>query len=122
MSQHTISEYGWLAGQHSWSATMVCGQSVPRDEGRSPPVHQGSPYTRGHGTRPAHALSPHSMIGKEHRSVTPTHPTMGILTPRKVTIRHQLVVPSSSSDDDLPLMKHDARVDLNLGAVRIRYT
>jgi hypothetical protein len=47
---------------------------------------------------------------------------MGILTPRKVTIRHQLVVPSSSSDDDLPLMKHDARVDLNLGAVRIRYT
>jgi hypothetical protein len=62
------------------------------------------------------------MIGKEYRSVTPTRPTTGILTPRKVTIRCQLVVPSSSSDDDLPLGKHDARVDLNLGGVRIRYT
>jgi hypothetical protein len=52
----------------------------------------------------------------------PTHPTTGILTPRKVTIRCQLVVPSSSSDDDLPLVKHDAWVDLNPGGVRIRYT
>jgi hypothetical protein len=32
------------------------------------------------------------------------------------------VVPSSSSDDDLPLVKHDARVNLNPGGVRIRYT
>jgi hypothetical protein len=47
---------------------------------------------------------------------------MGILTPRKVTIRHQLVVPCSSSDDDLPLVKHDALVDLNLGGTRICYT
>jgi hypothetical protein len=32
------------------------------------------------------------------------------------------VVPSSSSDNDLPLVKHDARVDLNPGGARIRYT
>jgi hypothetical protein len=32
------------------------------------------------------------------------------------------VVPSSSSDDDLPLVKHDTRVDLNPGGVMIRYT
>jgi hypothetical protein len=48
------------------------------------------------------------MIGKKYRSVTPTSPTMGILTPRKVTIRRQLMVPSRSSDDDFPLVKHDA--------------
>jgi hypothetical protein len=47
---------------------------------------------------------------------------MGILTLRKVTIRHQLVVLSTSSDDDLPLVKHDARVDLNPDGVRIHYT
>jgi hypothetical protein len=70
----------------------------------------------------AHALSPRPMIRKEHRSVTPTRPTMVILTPWKVIVRHQLVVPSSSNDDDLSLVKHDARVDLNLGDVRIRYT
>jgi hypothetical protein len=52
----------------------------------------------------------------------PTRPTTGILTPRKVTIRRQVVVPSSSSDDDLPLVKHDAQVDLNPGGARIRYT
>jgi hypothetical protein len=52
----------------------------------------------------------------------PTRPTTGILTPRKVTIRHQLVVPFSSSDDDLPLVKHDAWVDLNPSGVRIHYT
>jgi hypothetical protein len=39
-----------------------------------------------------------------------------------VTIRCQLVVPLSSSDDDLPLVKHDARVDLNANSARIRYT
>jgi hypothetical protein len=72
--------------------------------------------------RPTCALPPRPMIGKEHRSVTPTHPTTGILTPRKLTIRCQLVVPSSSSDDDLPLVKHDARVDLNPGGARIHYT
>jgi hypothetical protein len=101
---------------------MVYGQSVPRDEGRSLPVCQGSPYTRGHGTCLTHALSPHPTIRMEHRSVTPTHPTTGILTPRKVTIQRQLVVPSSSSIDDLPLVKHDARVDLNPSGVRFRYT
>jgi hypothetical protein len=101
---------------------MVCGHSAPRDEGRSPPVHQGSLYTRGCGTRLAHALSPRPMIGMEHRSVTPTHPTTGILTPRKVIVWRQLVVPSSSSDDDLPLAKHDGQIDLNPSGARIHYT
>jgi hypothetical protein len=32
------------------------------------------------------------------------------------------MVPSSSSDDDLPLVKRDARVDLNPSSARIRYT
>jgi hypothetical protein len=52
----------------------------------------------------------------------PIHHTTMILTLKKVTIWHQLVVPSSSSDDDLSLVKHDARVDLNPGGTRIRYT
>jgi hypothetical protein len=47
---------------------------------------------------------------------------MGILTLRKVSIRRQLVVPLSSSDDILPLVKHDAQVDLNPGGSRICYT
>jgi hypothetical protein len=55
------------------------------------------------------------------RSVPPTCSTTGILTSRKVTIRHQLVELSSSSDDDLPLVNHDTRVDLNPDGVRIRY-
>jgi hypothetical protein len=71
---------------------------------------------------PAHALSPHPMIRKEHQLVTPTHPTMGILTPRKVTIRCQLVVPLTSSDDNNSLVKHGARVDLNPGGARICYS
>jgi hypothetical protein len=93
---------------------VFCGQLVPRDEGRSPPARQGSPYSRGHGTHPTRALSSHPTIGKEHRSITPTHPTTGILS--------QLVVPLSSSDDDLPLVKHDTRVDLNPSGIRIRNT
>jgi hypothetical protein len=98
--------------------TMVCGHLAPRDEGRSPPVRQGSSCTQGRGTHLARALFPRPMIGKVHRSVTPTRPTTGILTTRKLTVQRQLVVPSSSSDDDLPLVKHDARVDLNPGGMR----
>jgi hypothetical protein len=52
----------------------------------------------------------------------PTSPTTGILTLRKVTIRRQLVVPSSSSDDDISLVKHDARVDLSPDGATICYT
>jgi hypothetical protein len=52
----------------------------------------------------------------------PTRPTTGILTPRKVTIWRQLVVPSSSSDDVLSLVKHDSQVDLNPDGTRICYT
>jgi hypothetical protein len=85
-------------------------------------MHQGSPYTRGPGTHPALALSPHLMIGKEYRSVMPTRPTTGILTLRKVTAWHQLMVPSSSSDDELSLVKHDTQVDLNFDDVGIHYT
>jgi hypothetical protein len=101
---------------------MFCAQSVSRYEGRSPPTCQGSPCTRGHGVHTTHALSPHSTIGKEHRSVTPTRPTTRILTPRKVIIQRQLLVPLSSSDDDLPLAKYDAQADLNPGGARILYT
>jgi hypothetical protein len=100
---------------------MVCGLSVPCDE-ESPPACQGSLCTRGHRTRPICALSPCPTIGKEHRSVMPTCPTTGILTARKVTIRCQLVVPSSNNNDNLPLVKHDAWVDLNPAGVSIRYT
>jgi hypothetical protein len=32
------------------------------------------------------------------------------------------VVPLSNSDDDLPLVKHDTRADLNPGGARVRYT
>jgi hypothetical protein len=46
----------------------------------------------------------------------------GVLTPRKVTIRRSVVVSPSNSYDDLPLMKHDARVDLNHSGVRVHYT
>jgi hypothetical protein len=52
----------------------------------------------------------------------PTRPTTGILTPRKVTVRRQLVVPSSNNNDDIPLVKYDTRVDLNPGGARTRYT
>jgi hypothetical protein len=62
------------------------------------------------------------MIRKDHQLVTPTHPTTGVLTPRKVTIRRQLVVPLSSSNDGLSLVKHDGWVDLNPDGARIHYT
>jgi hypothetical protein len=52
----------------------------------------------------------------------PTSPTTGILTTRKVTTRRQLMIPSSGSNDDLSLVKHDARFDLNLDGARIHYT
>jgi hypothetical protein len=114
MASRPTNSPGWPA--------MVCGHSAPRDEGGPSLARQGSPCTQGHGTCLARSLSPHPTIRKEHRSVTAMCPTMGILTLRKVTIRHQLVVPSSSSDDDLSLVKHDTRVDLNPSGVRIRYT
>jgi hypothetical protein len=100
---------GWPANSYGQSA-MVCGHVTPRDEGQSPLVCQGSRCTRGYGTHLARALSPRPMIRTEHRLVMPTCPTMGILTPRKDTVRHQLV------------MKHDARVDLNPSSARILYT
>jgi hypothetical protein len=40
----------------------------------------------------------------------------------KVTVRHNMVVHYGSNDDDLPLVWHDARVDLNPNGARIRYT
>jgi hypothetical protein len=46
---------------------------------------------------------------------------MGALTPRNVIVRHALVV-NSSNDDELPLVKHDARVDLDPNSARICYT
>jgi hypothetical protein len=102
--------------------TMVCGHLAHREEGWPSLACQDSLYTRGCGTCPTRALSPRLTIGKEHRSVMPTRPTTGTLTPRKVTIRHQLMVPLSSSDDDLSLVKHDAQVDLNPDDARSHYT
>jgi hypothetical protein len=67
------------------------------------------------------ALSPCPTNEKEHQSITPTRPTMGILTQRKVTTWRQLMVPLSSSDDDLPFVKHDAQVDFNPDGARICY-
>jgi hypothetical protein len=67
-------------------------------------------------------LSPHPTIRKEHHSVTPMRPSTGVLTLKKITIHHQLVVLSSSNDNDLLLARHDARVDLNSGGMRICYT
>jgi hypothetical protein len=117
-----MGEDGRLASQlPSWLA-MVCGHLAPRDGGPSPPARHGSPYTHGRGTFLARALSHCAMNGKEHRLVTPTRPTMVILTQRKVTIQHQLVVPSRSSDDNLSQVKHDAQIDLNPGSMRIHYT
>jgi hypothetical protein len=116
-SRCTISKDGCPASQ------VFSGQSVSRDEGRSPPAHQGSPVPEVmECARLVLCPTPCLMIGKEHLSIMLTCPTTGILTPRKVTIRRQLVVPSSSSDDDLPPVKHDARIDLNPGGVRIHYT
>jgi hypothetical protein len=57
-----------------------------------------------------------------YQSIALTRPTTGILTLRKVTTPCQLMVPSSSSDNDLSLVKHDTRVDLNPDGTRIRYT
>jgi hypothetical protein len=81
---------------------MVYGHSAPRGEGRSPPVHQGSPCAQGRGTCWVRALSTHPMIGKEHQSVTPSCLTTGLLTLRKVTVWHQLVVPLALVSDLLP--------------------
>ena len=61
-------------------------------------------------------------MGKEHRTATSTRPTMGLLTPRKVTIQRNLVIDVVDSNDDYSLAKHDARVDLNPSGARIRYT
>jgi hypothetical protein len=47
---------------------------------------------------------------------------MGVLTLRKVTIPRNLVVHSDSDNNDLPLVRHDAQVDLNPDGARIHYT
>jgi hypothetical protein len=101
---------------------MVGGHTMPLEVGQPSRALQSSPCARSRGSCPIRALSPRLMIGKEYRWVTPTHPSTGVLAPKKVTIRRQLVVQSSSSDHNLPLVKHDARVDLNPGSTRIRYT
>ena len=68
-------------------------------------------------------LTPRPTIGKECGSATPTRPTTGMLTPRKVTLRRKVVIDTGSDDDDnTPLTRHDARVDLNPSGARIHYT
>jgi hypothetical protein len=102
--------------------TTIGGRLTPLEVGQPSPTCQSSPAAQGRGSCPVRALFPHPTIVKEHRSVMTTHPSTGVLTTKKITIRHQLVVPSSSSDDDLPLVRHDARVDPNPSSARIRYT
>jgi hypothetical protein len=68
------------------------------------------------------ALSPRPTIRTEHRSVTPMHPMMGVLTPRKVTFHHNVAIDNGSSDNDLPLVRHNTQDDLNSGGARIHYT
>jgi len=46
----------------------------------------------------------------------------GSLTPRKVITQGKLLIDTADSDNDYPLAKHDARVDLNPSGARIRYT
>jgi hypothetical protein len=71
--------------------------------------------------RPVCALSPHPTIGRSTDWSRLHVPLRGPHS-EKVIVRCQLVVPSSSSDDYLPLVKHDARVDLTPSGKRIRYT
>jgi hypothetical protein len=112
---------GWPAKSPGRPATVggrlthfkVCQPSV---------VHQSFPAVQDRSSRPVCVLSPSTTIGKEHCSVMPTRPSMGVLTLKKITIRCQLVVPSSSSDNNLPLVRYDARVNLNSGSARIHYT
>jgi hypothetical protein len=47
---------------------------------------------------------------------------MGVLTPRKVTVCCNVEIDNGSNNDDLPLVRHNARVDLNPGGARICYT
>jgi hypothetical protein len=112
---------GWPANIDGRPA-MSFGRSAPLEVSRPTHVCEASPSARGHGPRLGSALSPHPTIRKEDRSVTPTRPTMGVLTPRKVVVRCNLVVHSGNSDDDLPLVQHDAWVDLNPDGVRIYHT
>jgi hypothetical protein len=49
-------------------------------------------------------------------------PSMGVLAPKKIAIWSQLVVPSSSGDDDLPVVRLDTQVDLKSSGVSIHYT
>jgi hypothetical protein len=81
--------------------TIVGGRLTPIELGQPSPTCQSSPTAHGRGSRPVRALSPHLMIGKEHRSVMPTHPFTGVLTPKKITIRCHMVVRSSSCEDPL---------------------
>jgi hypothetical protein len=117
----SVTMAGWPAKSPGRPATVggrlthlkVCQPSV---------VHQSFPTAQDHSSRHVRALSPSPTIGKEHCSVMPTRPSMGVLTLKKITIRCQLVVPSSSSDNNLPFVRYDARVNLNSGSARIHYT
>jgi hypothetical protein len=112
---------GWPANTDGRPA-MGVGHPASLVVGRPSPVRQGSSSAHGRGVQPARALSPRPTIRKEHRSITPTCSMTGVLSPRKVTVQRRVAVSPSSSDDDLPLVKHDAQVDLNPGGAQICYT
>jgi hypothetical protein len=117
-----------IEGADAPSATMggqpatIGGLFTQLEVGQPSPACQSSPAAQGHASHPVRVLSPRPKIGKEQCSVMPMHPSMGVLTPKKITIRRQLVVPSSSSGDDLPLARYDTQIHLNSSGVRICYT
>jgi hypothetical protein len=96
---------------------MGFGHPTPLEVGRPAPMRDASLSAR---VRVGRDLHGHFSLVK--RSVIPMRQMLGVLSPRKVTIRHNLVVHSGNSDDDLPLVRHDDRVDLKPDDVRIRYT
>jgi hypothetical protein len=111
-----------LMGDSTSNTSKGCRHLAPISVPQSSPMHHDSLISHACGSHPVCALFPHPTIRKEHRSMTPTRPMMGVLTPRKVTIRCNMVINNDSGDDNLPLMRHDGRVDLNSGGARIRYT
>jgi hypothetical protein len=121
-SQHAISDDRRPGGHVPWLVSHCWWLIDPLEVGHPSPARQSSPAAQGRGSRLVQALSPHQTIRKEHHWVMPTCPSTGVLTPKKITIRHKLVVPSSSNDDDLPLVRHNTRVDLNSDGMRICYT
>jgi hypothetical protein len=79
---------GGRSAESPGRSAAVGGQLTLLEVGQPSPVRQSSPTAQGRGSRPVRALSPCPTIGKEHHSVTPMRPSTGVLTPKKISIRH----------------------------------